>query len=63
VLLSAAMMLNYLGWNEASDLLEKAIEKTIRAGKVTFDLAALMPGAQSLRTSEFGDALIKKHVS
>lgn len=59
VLLSAAMLLNYIGWHEAADLLEASIEKTIQAGSVTFDLHALMPGSTSLKTSEFGDALIK----
>jgi isocitrate dehydrogenase len=59
VLLSAAMMLNYMGWSEAAKILETSIEKTIQAGTVTFDLQALMPGATSLSTSEFGDALIK----
>lgn len=59
VLLSAAMLLNYIGWHEVADLLEASIEKTIQAGSVTFDLHALMPGSTSLKTSEFGDALIK----
>jgi isocitrate dehydrogenase len=59
VLLSAAMLLNYIGWREAADLLEASIEKTIQAGSVTFDLHALMSGSTSLKTSEFGDALIK----
>ncbi len=60
VLLSAAMMLSYLGWQEAASLIENAIEATIQAGTVTFDLQALMPGAKSLKTSEFGDALLQK---
>ncbi len=59
VLLSAVMMLNYIGWIEAANLLEKAIAKTIQTGMVTFDLAALMPGATSLKTSEFGEAVVK----
>ncbi len=59
VLLSAAMLLNYIGWQEAANLIEASIQKTIQAGTVTFDLQALMPGATSLKTSEFGDALIK----
>lgn len=59
VLLSAAMLLNYIGWQEAANLIEASIQKTIQAGTVTFDLQALMPGATSLKTSEFGDELIK----
>ena len=58
VILSGAMMLEYLGWNEAKDLIFKAMEATIKQKKVTYDFERLMTGATKLKTSEFGDALI-----
>ena len=51
-------MFRYLGWQEAADLVEKAIQRTIQQKKVTYDLARLMEGATKLKTSEFADALI-----
>ena len=59
LLLSAEMMLRYLGWDEAASLLVNSIETTIQNKTVTFDLYALMPGAVLLKTSEFGDELIR----
>src|SRR5881398_2698307 len=59
VILSGVMMLNYLGWTEAGSLIEKALEQTIAQKRVTYDLARQMPGATELKTSEFGDAIIK----
>ena len=59
LILSGVMMLNYLGWNEAGSLIERAIEKTIAQKKVTYDLARQMKGATELKTSEFADAIIK----
>ncbi|HTX79066.1 MAG TPA: NADP-dependent isocitrate dehydrogenase [Longilinea sp.] len=58
LLLSAGMLLNYIGWTEAANRLDKAIEATIRHKTVTFDLAHLMEGATQLSTSAFGDAVI-----
>ena len=58
VILSGMMMFRYLGWQEAADLVEKAIERTIQQKKVTYDLARLMHGATKLKTSEFAEALI-----
>jgi isocitrate dehydrogenase len=58
VILSGVMMFRYLGWGEAGDLIEKAIEKTIDQKKVTYDLARQMEGATELKTSAFGDAVI-----
>ena len=58
LILSGMMMFRYLGWQEAADLVEKAIERTIQQKKVTYDLARLMRGATKLKTSEFADALI-----
>ena len=58
VILSGMMMFRYLEWQEAADLIEKAIQRTIQQKKVTYDLARLMEGATKLKTSEFADALI-----
>jgi isocitrate dehydrogenase len=58
VILSGVMMLRYLGWGQAADLIEKGIEATIREKKVTYDLARQMEGATELKTSEFADAVI-----
>ena len=59
VILSGEMMLRYLGWNEAADLVIHSIEKTIASKRVTYDLARLIAGATELRTSEFATAMIE----
>ncbi len=59
VILSGEMMLRHLGWTEAADLIINSIEKTIASKQVTYDFARLMEGANELKTSEFGDELIK----
>jgi isocitrate dehydrogenase len=58
VILSGEMMLQYMGWKEAGDLIVKAIEKTIANKTVTYDLHRMMDGATKLKTSEFGTAII-----
>jgi isocitrate dehydrogenase len=52
------MMLRHLGWQEAADSIDRAIEATIGARQVTYDLARQMRGATELKTSEFADAII-----
>ena len=59
VILSGEMMLRYLGWTEAADLILNAMECTLAAKTLTFDLARQLPGATELKCSEFGDALIQ----
>lgn len=59
LLLSGVMLLDYLGWGEASNLIVKAIEETIRQKTVTYDLERQMPGAKLLKCSEFGRAIVK----
>jgi isocitrate dehydrogenase len=59
VILSGEMMLRYLGWEEAADLIVKGMEGAIRAGTVTYDFARLMEGAREVKCSEFGDAIIQ----
>jgi isocitrate dehydrogenase len=58
VILSGVMMFRHLGWREAADLVEQALERTIQQKKVTYDLARQMEGASELKTSQFGDAII-----
>jgi isocitrate dehydrogenase len=58
VILSGALMLEYLGWTEASNLIYSALEKSIASKTVTYDFERLMTGAKLLKCSEFGDAII-----
>lgn len=60
VLLSGEMMLRYLGWTEAADLIISAIDKTIEDKVVTYDFARLMEGANEVKCSEFADAIIQR---
>ncbi|GAP45145.1 isocitrate dehydrogenase [Lentimicrobium saccharophilum] len=57
VILSGAMMLEYMGWIEAARLIYDGIEKTILQGRVTYDFHRLMQHATKLKTSEFGTAI------
>lgn len=59
VILSGAMMLEYLGWDEAANLVYKALETTVKSGKVTYDFHRQMENATKLKTSEFGSEIIK----
>ena len=54
------MMLRYLGWTEAADLIIKGMDGAINAKTVTYDFARQMEGAKEVRCSEFGDAVIAK---
>jgi isocitrate dehydrogenase len=59
VILSGIMMFDHMGWNEVADAVIGSMVKTFREKKVTYDLARLMEGAQLLKCSEFGQALVK----
>ncbi len=59
LLLSGVLMLEYLGWQVAADLIYRSVEKTIESKVVTYDFARLMDGATEVKCSEFGDELIK----
>lgn len=59
LILSAVMMLEHLGWQEAADLIIAGLEKTILQKKVTYDLERLMEGATKVRTSEYGEAIVE----
>ncbi|SPT67692.1 Isocitrate dehydrogenase [NADP] [Anaerobiospirillum thomasii] len=59
IILSAELMLRYMGWEEASDLIVSGMEKAILSKRVTSDFAGLMEGACQISTDEFGDEIIK----
>jgi isocitrate dehydrogenase len=58
VILSGCMMLEHLGWVEASEMIYKGIESSIAKKRVTYDFERLMTGATLLKCSEFGDEII-----
>jgi isocitrate dehydrogenase len=58
LLLSAVMMLEYIGWNEAANLITSAMEQAFINGEATDDLARFMPAGKSLGTEQFGDTII-----
>jgi isocitrate dehydrogenase len=59
VILSGEMMLRYMGWEEAADRIIRGVEGAVAARTVTYDFHRLMDDAMLLKTSEFGDAVIK----
>jgi len=58
LILSGEMMFRYMGWDEVADLIVKGLEGAIAAKTVTYDFERLMDGATTVKTSEFGDAVI-----
>ncbi|MDO5577026.1 MAG: isocitrate/isopropylmalate family dehydrogenase, partial [Fibrobacter sp.] len=58
LILSGELMLRYLRWTEAADLVLKGVEKAIAAKKVTYDFARLMENAQTVSCSEFGKIIV-----
>ncbi len=58
LILSAVMMLDFMGWTEAAKLVEGGMERTIEQKRVTYDFERLMEGATKLGTSEFASAII-----
>src|ERR1700676_1790809 len=58
VMLSGVMMFRFMGWNEAAELIESAMERTILQKKVTYDFDRLMGGATKVKTSEFANCMI-----
>jgi len=58
LILSGEMMLRYMGWPEAADLIVRSLEKTIAQKRVTYDFERLMPGSTLLKTSEFGKTMV-----
>ena len=58
VVLSGEMMLRYMGWTEAADLVIRGMDGAIAARTVTYDFARLMEGAKEVKCSEFADAVV-----
>jgi isocitrate dehydrogenase len=59
VVLSGEMMLRYMGWTEAADLIIKGLNGAVQSKRVTYDFERLMEGATKVKCSEFGDEIIK----
>ena len=59
LILSGAMMLDYMGWREAADLIRRALQATVKAGTVTYDLARQMEGTTEVKCSEFAKAIVE----
>lgn len=59
VILSGVMMLEYMGWLEAADLITNAVGRSIKSKRVTIDFHKLMEGATLLKTNEFADEIIR----
>ena len=60
IILSAVMMLEYLGWKEAAALIEKALEQSFLDARATHDLARFMPGGTSLSTTAFTREIVER---
>jgi isocitrate dehydrogenase len=60
IILSAEMMLRYLGWDEAAEIIITSMEKTIQDKIMTYDLARLTPDSQQVTCSDFGNAMIQR---
>ena len=58
VILSGVMLFRFLGWNEAADMIEQSMEKTIMQKKVTYDFERMLEGATKVKTSEFATHMI-----
>ena len=58
LILSGAMMLDYMGWKEAGNAVRDAVQAAIKAGRVTYDLARQIDGAEEVRCSEFAEAIV-----
>jgi isocitrate dehydrogenase len=59
VILSGMMMLEYLGWKEAAQLINKGLQAAIQSKRVTYDFERLMEGATKLKCSEFGEEIVR----
>ncbi len=57
LILSGAMMLDYMGWDKAAAAIRDALKRAVSAGKVTYDLARQIPGAEEISCSAFGQAI------
>lgn len=60
LILSGAMMLNYMGWKEAAEKVQTSLQETIQAGTVTYDLARQIEGATEVKCSEFANEMVRR---
>lgn len=60
LILSGAMMLDYMGWKEAAKLVRQGLQQALKQGTVTYDLARQIQGATEVKCSEFGKAIVEK---
>ena len=60
LILSGAMMLDYMGWHEAAETVRTSLQQTVAAGTVTYDLARQMDGVKEVKCSQFAEAMIAK---
>jgi isocitrate dehydrogenase len=60
LILSGAMMLDYMGWKEPGALIRRAMQATIAEGIVTYDLARQMQGAREVKCSQFAEAIVER---
>jgi isocitrate dehydrogenase len=60
LILSGAMMLEYMGWEDSSERIRKALQDTVRSGIVTYDLARQIIGAKEVKCSEFAAAIAER---
>jgi isocitrate dehydrogenase len=60
VILSGVMMLEFMGWNEAAEMIRTALQETIREKITTYDLARQIEGAREVKCSEFAEAVVDK---
>jgi isocitrate dehydrogenase len=60
LILSGALMFDYLGWTDARERIERGLEASIRDKVVTYDLARQMEGATEVKCSEFGEAIVQR---
>uniref|UniRef100_A0A7C3ZCG9 Isocitrate dehydrogenase [NADP] n=1 Tax=Desulfobacca acetoxidans TaxID=60893 RepID=A0A7C3ZCG9_9BACT len=59
LILSGAMLLEFLGWTEAADLIHQSLPRALASGKATYDLARLLPGTKEISCSAFGRLLVE----
>ena len=60
LILSGVMMLEHIGWQEAADAIRRALAAAVEGGRVTYDVARQMPGATTVRCSEFGEEIVRR---
>ncbi|MEN8691522.1 MAG: isocitrate/isopropylmalate family dehydrogenase, partial [Desulfobacterales bacterium] len=60
LILSGAMLLDYIGWQEAAEKIRTGLQETVKAGVVTYDLARQIDGAREVRCSEFAAEIVNR---